>query len=166
MNYTLSEDVVVLLVTYTTTEAAALLKTTPRRVMMVCDYWDIQHCGSGRARKYTASQLVDIGLRARLLLSKRYRKATAETLEQLANDIAAGAKATASLKKENKALRAQLSAVEASVMEEATLRREDLSSVKNALKRVERSLEERASRLHELESLQLAFTRIVRAQVK
>jgi len=100
------------------------------------------------------------------MLSKRYRKATAETLEQLANDIAAGAKAIASLKKENKALRTQLSAVEASVMEEATLRREDLSSVKNALKRVERSLEERASRLHELESLQLAFTRIVRAQVK
>ena len=100
------------------------------------------------------------------MLSKRYKKATAETLEQLTNDIAAGAKAAASLKKENKVLRTQLSAVEAGVMNEATLRREDLSSVKNALKRVERSLEERASRLHELESLQLAFTRIVRAQVK
>ena len=101
-----------------------------------------------------------------IMLSKKYKKATGDTLEQLTNDIAAGAKATASLKKENKALRAQLSAVEASVIKEATLRREDLSSVEDGLKRVERSLKERASRLHELESLQLAFTRIVRAQVK
>ena len=82
------------------------------------------------------------------MLSKRYKKATGETLEQLANDIAAGAKTTASLKKRKKLFRTQL------------------SSVEEALESVGKSLNKSHLRLRELESLQLAFTRIVRAQVK
>ena len=75
MEYRLSEDVVVLSVTYTTNETAALLKTTTRRVMMVCDYWDIQHPGIGRRCTFTVSQVVDIGLRARLLEAGLRKKA-------------------------------------------------------------------------------------------
>ena len=67
MEHTMSEEVVILLGTYTTPQTAALLKTTPRRVQLVCNYWDVQSPGIGRPCTYNVSQVVDIGLRARLL---------------------------------------------------------------------------------------------------
>ena len=67
MEHTMSEEVVILLGTYTTPQAAALLKTTPRRVQLVTNYWDVQSPGIGKRCTFTVSQVVDIGLRARLL---------------------------------------------------------------------------------------------------
>ena len=108
-----------------------------------------------------------------VMLSKEYKKATAETLEQLANDIAAGAKATASLKKENKALRTQLSALQDAhdhLKNDHQMLGTKLMSVEiklaERIKELEKINQSAQPTMRQLESLRLALLNTVRAQTK
>jgi len=107
------------------------------------------------------------------MLSKEYKKATAETLEQLANDIAAGAKTIASLKKQNKLLRTQLSSLQDShdhLKNENQMVLTKLMSVEIKLaariKELEKINQSAQPTMQQLESLRLALLNTVRAQTK
>ena len=107
------------------------------------------------------------------MLSKEYKKATAETLEQLANDIAAGAKTIASLKKQNKLLRTQLSSLQDShdhLKNENQMVLTKLMSVEikltERIKELEKINQSAQPTMQQLESLRLALLNTVRAQTK
>ena len=107
------------------------------------------------------------------MLSKEYKKATAETLEQLANDIAAGAKTTASLKKQNKLLRTQLSLLQDghdNLKNENQMVLTKLMSVEikltKRIKELEKINQSAQPTMQQLESLRLALLNTVRAQAK
>ena len=53
--------------TYTTKQVAALINTTPRRVMIVCDYWQLKNTGVGVRREWTIDEIIKAGVRLQLL---------------------------------------------------------------------------------------------------
>ena len=60
---------------YTTKEAAQLVGVTMRQFMLVCEYWDRKHPGIGSSREWSIAEIVDAGMRARLLQAGLRRKA-------------------------------------------------------------------------------------------
>ena len=60
---------------YTTKEAAKLAGVTVRQYMSVCEYWDRKRPGYGSPREWSIAEIVDAGMRARLLRAGLRRKA-------------------------------------------------------------------------------------------
>ena len=60
---------------FTTKQAAQLVGVTMRQFMLVCEYWDRKHPGYGSPREWSIAEIVDAGMRARLLQAGLRRKA-------------------------------------------------------------------------------------------